>query len=95
MLNFFMWLLFCNLLMSQWVFVGIEDLYIGIFYDVNVLFKGWSFKGVMLVVWMVLDYVNKNQFILLGYMLYEDFRDFKVSRRYCVFRKFQLYGMLF
>lgn len=65
---FFVWLLFFILLMGKWVY-SLKNLYIGIFYGVNVFLKGWSFKGVMLVVWMVLDYVNRDWFILVGYIL--------------------------
>ena len=93
MLNLSLWLLLCNSLMSQWV-SGTEDLYIGTFYAVSVSSKGWSSKGVMPAVQMALDHVNKNQSILPGYTLQEDWRDSKVSGRYREFRKFTSHGML-
>ena len=93
MLNLSLWLLLCNSLMSQLV-SGTEDLYIGTFYAVSVSSKGWSSKGVMPAVQMALDHVNKNQSILPGYMLQEDWRDSKVSRRHREFRKFTSHGML-
>lgn len=67
--------LFLNFFMVNIIF-GEEDFYIGIFYGVNVFFKGWSLEGIMLVVCMVLNYVNKDYLILLGYILCEDRRDF-------------------
>ena len=67
---------------------GTEDLYIGTFYGVNVSSKGWSSKGVMPAVQMALDHVNRNQSILPGYTLHEDWRDSKVSRTPRELRKF-------
>ena len=74
-----LWLLLCNSLVSQITLSDTEDLYIGTFYDVSVSSKGWSSKGVMPAVQMALDHVNKNQSILPGYTLHEDWRDSKVS----------------
>ncbi|XP_078371637.1 gamma-aminobutyric acid type B receptor subunit 2-like [Oculina patagonica] len=76
MLQLPLWLLLSNLMMSKWA-SGTENLYIGTFYGVNVSSKGWSSKGVMPAVQMALDHVNRNQTILPGYTLHEDWRDSK------------------
>ena len=59
--------------------LGKEKLYIGTFYGVNISSKGWSSKGVMPAVQMALDHVNRDQTILSGYTLHEDWRDSKVT----------------
>ena len=59
--------------------LGKEKLYVGTFYVVNISSKGWSSKGVMPAVQMALDHVNRDQSILPGYTLHEDWRDSKVT----------------
>ena len=71
------WLLLSILLMGKWAH-SLKNLYIGTFYGVNVSSKGWSSKGVMPVVRMALDHVNRDRSILAGYILQEEWRDSKV-----------------
>ena len=71
-------ILLFNSLIREFAF-GKEKLYIGTFYGVNVSSKGWSSKGVMPAVQMALDHINRDRSILRGYMLYEDWRDSKVT----------------
>lgn len=71
-------ILLFNSLIREFAF-GKEKLYIGTFYGINVSSKGWSSKGVMPAVQMALDHVNRDRSILPGYMLYEDWRDSKVT----------------
>ena len=77
------WILFLISLMEAFAF-GKERLYIGTFYNrVNTSSDGWSSQAAMYAVQMALDHVNRDQSILPGYTLHENWRDSKVTIEIC------------